>query len=56
MKENKLIKTMLRMKDPDSIFDLILVVNYMAGRFDEPHPIDESRKVFEHIKKLLGKP
>lgn len=44
---------MLTMKDPDQIFDLVCSGNYFAGSFRQNIPVLESRKCFDHIKKLL---
>ncbi len=43
------------MKNPDMMFDLICVQNYMCGKGDVSFPIDESRKVFGRIKVLLAR-
>ena len=42
-----------RLKDPDEIFDLICSANYFCGNFNSPMPVEDSRKAFERIKKLL---
>ena len=42
-----------KMKDPDQIFDLICSANYFAGNYNQNIPVDESRRAFERIKKLL---
>ena len=56
LKKNKTPYDMIkRLKDPDEIFDLICVANYFAGNFNQNIPIDESRKSFKRIKKLLIK-
>ena len=43
----------LKLKDPDEIFDLVCAGNYFAGNFNSRMPVDESRKAFKRIKKLL---
>ncbi len=43
------------LRDPDEIFDLICAANYFAGNFNNNMPVDESRKAFKQIKKLLKK-
>ncbi len=58
MKENLVIKELLRMRSPknvDQMFDLICAHNYFQGQFNGKIPVDDSRKVFEKIKKLLKK-
>jgi hypothetical protein len=44
------------LKNPDEMFDLVCAGCYFAGNLDGMMPVDESRKVFEKIKKLLRKP
>lgn len=46
-------KQILRLKNPLRIFDLVCLRNYFAGRFDLNVPVDDSRKAFERIKKLI---
>jgi hypothetical protein len=51
-------QSLLRIRSPkkvDMIFDMVCSYNYFAGQFQNPIPVDESRLVFEHIKKLLSK-
>lgn len=58
MKENAVILELLKIRSPkkvDEIFDLLCANNYFAGQFGLNIPVDESRKVFAHIKKLLKK-
>ena len=43
----------MKLKDPDQIFDLICAANYFCGNFNNPIPVDESRKAFKRIKQLL---
>lgn len=43
----------LNVQDPDQLFDLICVQNYMKGQFDEKMPVDQNRKAFEEIKRLV---
>ena len=43
----------MKLKDPDEIFDLVCAANYFAGNFNQNMPVDESRKAFKRIKKLL---
>ncbi len=43
----------MKLKDPDEIFDLVCVANYSCGNFNQQIPVDESRKAFKRIKKLL---
>ena len=50
--------SLLRIRNPkrvDEMFDLVCAGNYFAGQFNGQIPVEESRKVFEHIKKLLSK-
>jgi hypothetical protein len=57
-KAHKPILELLDIKDPkevDMIFDMVCANNYFAGQFDLNIPVDESREVFKHIKKLLKK-
>ena len=55
-KKNKSPYDMIKgLKDPDEIFDLICVANYFAGNFNQNVPVEESRKAFEHIKRLIKK-
>ena len=42
-----------KLTDPDEIFGLVCAANYFAGNFNANMPVDESRKAFERIKKLL---
>ena len=42
-----------KLKDPDEIFDMVCTYCYFAGNFNNKMPVDESRKAFELIKKLL---
>ena len=44
----------MKLKDPDEIFDLVCVSNYFCGNFNQSIPVDESRKAFKRIKKLLA--
>lgn len=54
MKKNKTPYEMIvKMKDPDQIFDLICSANYFAWNFNQNMPVDESRKAFGRIKELL---
>lgn len=55
MKQDDPFKMMKRMKKPDEIFDLVCLANYMRGQFNGMVPVEESREVFDHIKKLLKK-
>jgi len=52
------IDNLIRDKKEENInhtFDLIITNAYMAGRLKEKSPLDESKKGFEYIKKLLLK-
>lgn len=49
----KSIADILELTDPDEIFDLICAHNYFAGHLGSGIPINELRKVFNQIKKLL---
>lgn len=52
------LKQCLRWRDPkrvDEMFNLICAANFFAGQFEGHIPTEESREVFEHIKKLLSK-
>jgi 5-formaminoimidazole-4-carboxamide-1-beta-D-ribofuranosyl 5'-monophosphate synthetase len=42
----------MNVQDPDQLFDLICVKNYMAGQFDRNLPVDESRKEFQEVLRL----
>ena len=44
----------LKLKDPLEIFDLVCGANYFCGNFNQPMPVDESRKAFDRIKELLA--
>lgn len=62
MKETKkkvrAIDMYLRMRSPKHIremVDSLGMLNYFAGQFGGPMPVDETRELFEHIKKLLAK-
>ena len=46
-------KEIERMKNPDKMFDLVLAGAYLRGQLGGKMPVDESRLVFEKIKKLL---
>lgn len=50
------VDDILKLKDPDQLFDLVCFRNYVCGDMDLNIPVSESRKVFERIKKLLKKP
>lgn len=57
--ETKKIKLPLgyrNVKDPDLLFDLVCFRNFMAGNMDIQIPVEESRQVFEEIKRLLALP
>jgi hypothetical protein len=43
----------MTLKDPDEIFDLVCAANYFCGNFNNQMPVEESRKAFKRIKKLL---
>lgn len=47
------LKYVAKLKNPLTMFDLCISTAYFAGKFDLPAPIDETREVFEAIKKLL---
>lgn len=54
----KIIKThpledVAKLKDPLNMFDLCIASAYFAGQFHQNIPVEETRKVFEAIKKLL---
>ena len=56
MNKNETPFEMIRgLKDPDQIFDLVCAANYFAGNFNANVPVEESRKAFGVIKKLLKK-
>ena len=56
MSENEITqKDIRRLRNPDRIFDLICASNYFAGQFNSNMPVEESRKSFERIKKLLNR-
>lgn len=46
---------LMKMKNPEEIFDLVIWGAYNCGSFGANVPVEETRKVFEHIKKLLTK-
>ena len=46
---------MKKLKKPDEIFNLLISTSYSCGKFGADIPVDETRDVFEHIKKLLNK-
>ena len=46
-------KDILKMKNPDEMFNLLIAFIYFAGKFDMNIPVDESREIFEAIKKRL---
>lgn len=43
----------MKLKNPDEIFDLVCAANYFAGNFNQNIPVDNSRKAFKRIKELL---
>lgn len=43
-------------KKPDLLFDLVCYHNFVAGQFDGKIPVQESRQVYEEIKRLLSLP
>lgn len=47
------LNEIMALKDPDQMFDLIVMMAYMRGNLNGMVPVDESRQVFEKIKKLL---
>lgn len=49
------INSLLRMKNPDQIFDLICAYNYFWGTSHNKVPVEENRLVFKRIKKLIAK-
>lgn len=55
MSKAEVVKMILRLKDPDQIFDMVCTMNYMDGKYDANFPIYESRKIFKRIKDLLKK-
>ena len=44
--DKKFLSTFKGLKDPDQMFDLICLNNYLAGQFDRNIPVDESREIF----------
>ncbi len=40
-------------KDPDLLFDLVVFRAWLLGQGDQSIPVEESRLVLKHIKKLL---
>lgn len=50
---NNFEKAFVGLKNPDLMFDLCIWGAFTAGNLDGKMPIDETRKVFEKIKKLL---
>ena len=55
MKKQEPYKDLLKIRDADQAFDMLCCFMYFAGKFDANMPVDESREVFKHIKKLLNK-
>jgi hypothetical protein len=49
------IEEIKSIEDPDTMFDLIIFYAYYQGQQQNNFPTDESREVFEKIKKLLKK-
>lgn len=55
---NKSLEDLLKIrskKKVDIVFDMVIFNAYLAGEFGQKLPVEDSRKVFEHIKKLLCK-
>ena len=50
---DKAFDMILRLKDVDEMFDLVCAGNFIIGRLNGMSPVDESRIVFEKIKKIL---
>lgn len=46
---------MMRMRQVDRILDLLVFQCWLIGQNNGMVPVDESRKLFEHIKKLIKK-
>ncbi len=46
-------QSLARMKNVDNIFDLVITTAYFDGKFGNNIQVDESRKIFERIKKLI---
>lgn len=44
---------LLKHADSDFVFDAVCLNNYMAGQLGLKIPVDDSRLVFSHIKKML---
>ena len=44
-----------QLRNPDRIFDLLIAMSFMRGGTNGMVPVEESRDVFGHIKKLLAK-
>jgi len=55
MKEKTPTKDIAELKDVDQMFDLVCLMNYMSGHLEDEIPVDDSRKIFKQIKKLLRK-
>lgn len=54
MKKNKTPYDLIcKMKDPLEIFDLVCSANYFAGNFNQNVPVEESRRCFDRIVKLI---
>lgn len=55
---NIVFEELYKMKGKDKVdrmFDMVCAVNYFAGQYQQNMPVDESRKVFDQIKKILSK-
>jgi hypothetical protein len=54
MKKNHIFSHLLKLKDIDQMFDMIIAGVYFAGSLQRPIPVDEAREVFQAIKRLSG--
>lgn len=54
MQENYHYMRMIQgVKDPEILLDMICFICYMAGKYEKTIPVEESRKIFEEIKKYI---
>lgn len=53
MKKKTIWDSLARMKNVDNMFDYLITTAYFDGKFGNNIQVEESRKIFERIKKLL---
>lgn len=54
MKKKSSWDAILRLENPDQMFDLVIASVYICAQFGRPMPVDEAREVFIKIKKILA--